>query len=156
MTYARIISKTDLARRTRQVVAQVRRGEMVIVESYGQEEVALIDILDYRLLRAVTAYQTLPPHPAPVRDRALAPRGLEDQAAQVIRSPGGGDIQALWNLVIASYLDGDISLGRAAELLKLSSLDLRERFNRVGIPLRLGPASIEEARAEFQALRDEK
>ena len=40
MTVATIISKTDLARRTRQIVNQARRGGAVIVESYGEEQVA--------------------------------------------------------------------------------------------------------------------
>lgn len=155
MAAARVISKTDLARPTRQVVAQVRRGQTVIIQSNGQEEVPLNDILDYLLLRAVTAYQTLPPHSAPFSNPDLAPRGLEDQEVQTIGAQAGGDVQAVWNPVIASYLDGNISLGRTAELLNLSSFDLRERFNRVGIPLRLGPATIEEAQAEFQVLPDE-
>ena len=156
MVSARIISKTDLARRTRQVVDQVRRGQTVIVESYGREEAALIDILDYRLLKAVTAYQSLPPHPSPVQDGTLAPRGLTNTQVDSLRAEPGSDFQAVWNLVIAAYLDGDISLGRAAELLKLSSFELRERFNRLGIPLHLGPATIAEAQAEFETIRDLK
>jgi hypothetical protein len=54
--------------------------------------------------------------------------------------------------VIAAYLEGDISLGRAAELLGLSRFDLALRFNRLGPPLRLGPATIAEAREEREAL----
>ena len=52
MTVATIISKTDLARRTRQIVNQARRGGAVIVESYGEEQVAILDAADYRCLRA--------------------------------------------------------------------------------------------------------
>ena len=55
MTVATIISKTDLARRTRQIVNQARRGGAVIVESYGEEQVAILDAADYRCLRAVAA-----------------------------------------------------------------------------------------------------
>jgi predicted HTH domain antitoxin len=36
--------------------------------------------------------------------------------------------------VVAAYLDGDISLGRAALLLGLSRFDLLARFNRLGLP----------------------
>ena len=49
-------SKTELARRTRQIVDRARRGEAVIVESYGEEQVAVIDAIDYRILSAVAAY----------------------------------------------------------------------------------------------------
>ncbi len=33
-----------------------------------------------------------------------------------------------WALVVSAYLDGDISLARAAELLDMHALELRERF----------------------------
>jgi prevent-host-death family protein len=59
MAYTSTISKTDLARRTRQVVDRARRGDTIIVESYGEEQVVVIDAVDYRILRAVAAYQTL-------------------------------------------------------------------------------------------------
>ncbi|MFQ5796019.1 MAG: UPF0175 family protein [Candidatus Bipolaricaulia bacterium] len=147
------INKTDLARRTRQIVDLVRRGHTVIVESYGEAQVAIMDILDYRLLRAVATYRATPPQPAPIRDETISPRGLkEEEVKQAIRD-ASGDEQAAWNRVMAVYLDGDISLGRAAQLLDLSRFELVERFNRLGIPLQLGPTSIEEARAEFEALR---
>ncbi len=154
MASARTISKTDLARRTRQVVDQVRRGRPVIIESYGQAEAALIDIHDFRLFKAVTAYHTLPPHTAPIQNPELAPRGLDE--SEVKEAQAGGDLQAAWNRVMAAYLDGDISLGRAAELLDLSSFELRQRFNEVGIPLRIGPATQEEAEADIRALRPER
>jgi len=153
MSTATIISKTDLARRTRQVVDQARRGRALIVESYGEEQVAILDVLEYRLLRAVAAYRTTPPRPAPIRDETLTPRGLQDEEVEKVIAVAGGDVQAAWNRVIAAYLDGDISLGRTAQLLGLSRFELMERFNRLGIPLQLGPASIEEARAEFEVLR---
>jgi predicted HTH domain antitoxin len=47
-----------------------------------------------------------------------------------------------------------ISLGRAAELLDLPWMDLRLRLARLGIPLRLGPQSIEELRAEIEAIEE--
>jgi len=150
---ATVISKTDIARSTRQVVDRVRRGQTAIVQSYGEEQAAIIDIADYRLLRAIAAYQSLPPHSAPIRDTALAPRGLENQEVEKAVASAGGDVQAAWNLIVASYLDGNISLGRAAQLLGLSRFELTERFNRLGIPLRLGPATVEEARVEFEAIR---
>jgi predicted HTH domain antitoxin len=60
--------------------------------------------------------------------------------------PGDSDVGAL-----QAYLAGDISLGKAAELLGLSRFELQERFVRLGVPLRLGPATLEEARAEVEA-----
>jgi predicted HTH domain antitoxin len=57
-----------------------------------------------------------------------------------------------WSLVVTAYLDEEINLGRAAELLDLHELELRERFVELGVPLRLGPADKAEARAEAQAL----
>jgi predicted HTH domain antitoxin len=153
MSIATIISRTDLARRTRQVVDQARRGGTVIVESYGEEQVAIMDAHDYHLLRAVAAYHIGPSHSAPISDEALAPRGLEEEIVERAVAEAGGDVQIAWNQVITAYLDGDISLGRAAELLGFSRFELAERCNRLDIPLQLGPANVEEAKGELEALR---
>lgn len=50
--------------------------------------------------------------------------------------------------VLRAYLAEEISLGRAAELLGLSRFDAQERFRQLGVPLLLGPATLEEAREE--------
>ena len=57
-----------------------------------------------------------------------------------------------WSLVISAYLDEEINMGKAAEMLEMHELELRERFIELGIPLRLGPLNEAEARAEVQAL----
>ncbi len=144
------INKTHLARQTRQVVEHVRRGRPVIVASRGQEQVAIVDALDYRLLRAAATYNALPPHEAPVWDVRLVPRGLRPDALKNVNA--GDDPQTLWNQVLIAYLDGDISLGKAAQLLGFSRFELQERLNRLGLPLRLGAISIQEAKAEYNAV----
>lgn len=58
-----------------------------------------------------------------------------------------------WSLVLTAYLDEEINLGKAAELLELSELELRERFIELGVPLRLGPTDLVEAQAEANAFR---
>lgn len=59
----------------------------------------------------------------------------------------------LWSVVVGAYQDRQINLGKAAELLGLMELELRDRFIELGIPLRLGPADLTEARAEVEAIR---
>ena len=59
-----------------------------------------------------------------------------------------------WAVVVSAYLDGEISLAKAAELLGMHALELRERFTKLGIPLRLGPANIDEAKAEATAVHN--
>jgi len=152
MTVSTIISKTDLARRTRQVVDQARRGRPVIIESYGEEQVAVLDAADYRCLRAIAAYYALPPHPAPISDPALSPRGLDQPEVLAAVATAEGDIQAAWNRILAAYLDGDISLGRAAQLLGVVRFELAERLGRLGLPLHLGSATVAEARQELASL----
>jgi hypothetical protein len=144
------ISRTELARSTRQAIEQARRGQTILVESYGEEQVAIIDALDYRLLRAVALYRTRPD--APAYDATAFPQGLTETDVATALDQAGGDPQAAWEQVVTAYLDGHISLGRAATLLKQSRFELMARFNRLGIPLRLGPASIEEGQAEYEAL----
>ena len=146
------ISRTDLARSTRRAIEQARRGQTVLVESYGEEQVAIVDALDYRLLRAVALYRAHPE--APARDKTAVPQGLSEEAVDTAVSQAAGDPQAGWDRIITAYLDGHISLGRAAALLKLPRFDLTARFNRLGLPLRLGPASIAAGRAEYNTLVD--
>jgi prevent-host-death family protein len=153
MITAMTISRTDLARRTRQVVNQAHRGQPVIVESYGEEQVAILDALDYRCLRALVAYTTQAPHAAPINNPAMAPRGLDAEGIRNMLHQTPGDVQATWNQVLAAYLDGDVTLGRAAELLGITRFELQERFNRLGLPLRIGPADLAEAQQEVNALR---
>jgi len=63
------------------------------------------------------------------------------------------DEELRWSVVINAYLDEEISMARAASLLGLHPLELRERFIEKGIPLRLGPTDQADAQAEVDALR---
>jgi predicted HTH domain antitoxin len=58
-----------------------------------------------------------------------------------------------WSVVVGAYEDRQINLGKAAELLGVTELELRQRFIELGIPLRVGPADLAEARAEVEAVR---
>jgi predicted HTH domain antitoxin len=59
----------------------------------------------------------------------------------------------LWYaIVVGAYLDREINLGRAAELLGMPRAELQKQFVRQGIPLRLGPQDLAEARAELNAI----
>jgi hypothetical protein len=135
------IRKTDLARNTRDVLNTVMRGQTALIESHGKPEAAIIDIVDYLIVRAVLRYHARPP-------QIDVDAGLT--AAAAAAAP---DLQARYNLVLAHYLADAISLSRAAELLDLSSFELRLRFVRLDVPLRLGPATIEDALAEVETLR---
>ncbi|MBD3307727.1 UPF0175 family protein [candidate division KSB3 bacterium] len=57
-----------------------------------------------------------------------------------------------WLVTVGAYLDGEINLGKAAELLGMHRLELQERFIQQGIPLRLGADTLEDARAEVAAI----
>jgi predicted HTH domain antitoxin len=144
------ISRTELARSTRQAIEQARRGQTILVESYGEEQVAIVDALDYRLLRAVAQYRVRPDSPA--QDAGAVPEGLTAAAVEAAQNEAVSDPQAIWEEVITAYLDGHISLGRAATLLKQSRFELAARFNRLGLPLRLGASSVAEGQAEYEAL----
>jgi predicted HTH domain antitoxin len=58
-----------------------------------------------------------------------------------------------WSVIVGAYQDRQINLGKAAALLGLTEVELRDRFIELGIPLRLGPADLAEARAEVEAMR---
>jgi predicted HTH domain antitoxin len=132
------VRKTDLARSTRQVINNVLRGQTAVVESHGQPEVAIMDIVDYRITRAVMRYYAQQPE-------IDVEEGLADR--QVV---GTSDPQERFNLIMAHYLAGAISLGRAAELLGLPWVDLRTRFQRLDVPLRVAPGDLQEARLDVE------
>ncbi len=120
---SRTISRTDLARSTREILESVSRGQPAVVESYGREQAVILDLFDYRLLCA------------------LAGRRLERPNEEAPSS-------VPW--VMDRYLQGEINLGKAAELLGRSRFDIAERFERLGVPLRIGSATSEEAEHEIQ------
>jgi prevent-host-death family protein len=120
-----IISPTDLSQRTREILDRVQEGELAVVASGGEERIVLLDALDYRLLRAL----------------ALCATGEE--------ANGSGDL--LEAHVIRDYLAEKINLGKAAELLQLSRFELEGSFQRLGVPLRRGVRSIEDAQADIAA-----
>ena len=76
------------------------------------------------------------------------PKLVDNALRKMIES----DSDLAWSLVVSAYLDGEINLGKAAEMLDMHELELRDRFIALGIPLRIGPIDKAEARAESQAL----
>ncbi len=147
MEPVRRVRKTDLARNTHDVIKAVQRGEMALVENHGEPEVAIIDIVDYRLLRSAMRY--------------LARKGTVDLWSRRVPYPEEGglsqeDVDALaevqdrYDLVLAGYLEGEISLARAAELLNMPWIELHTRFWRLDIPLETAPADLEEARRDTE------
>ena len=140
MESVRHVSKTNLARNTRQVINAVLRGQTAVVESHGQPEVAILDIVDYRIIRAVMRYHAQKPE-------IDAEAGLENERVTAL-----SDAQDRFDLVLAHYLAESISLGRAAELLDIYRLDLQARFARHDVPLRIGPANLAELRKEVEAI----
>ena len=133
------VRKTDLARNTRQVLRNVQRGRTAIIESHGQPEAAIVDIVDYLIVRAVMRYYSQRPPIAIVA-------GLTDDQVATVKGE-----QERYNLVMAHYLAGAISLSRAAELLDLAWVDLRARAVRLDVPLRAAPADAAEAQADMEA-----
>ena len=141
-----LISRTELARNTRKVIEEARRAGPVLVESYGEEQVALVDAFDFRLMQAFIRYQA-----SEVQDKVSDNMmGLTEEAVQEAIRLSGSDVQARWDRVVAAHQKHDISFGRAAELLNTDRWSLMERFNRLGIPLHIGPATIEEALEEIR------
>jgi predicted HTH domain antitoxin len=128
--------KTELARNTRQIIRAAQRGQTVVIEHHGHPEVAIIDIIDYCILRALAHYHAHSP-------QVEAGDGLSDE--MIAAQP---TLQAQYDLIVAYYLEEEISLSRAAELLDLPWLDLRSRFLRLDVPLRPSPTGLDEAQAE--------
>jgi PHD/YefM family antitoxin component YafN of YafNO toxin-antitoxin module len=121
---ATTFSRTDLTRKTREILELVRRGQPAVIESYGREQAVLLDPLDYRLLQALAGLGS-------------GQTGNQDE------------LQAL----LQRYLRDDVSLAKMAGSLGVSRFELMERFERLGVPVRSGPADLAEAREEVATAR---
>src|SRR5262245_58462024 len=121
-----IISPSDLSQRTGEILDRVQEGELAVVASEGEERIVLLDALDYRLLRALALCVTGGPNAS------------------------GDPLEAR---VLRDYLGERINLGKAAELLQVSRFELEASFQRLGIPLRRGARSVEDAQAEIATAR---
>lgn len=116
------ISRTDLARNTREIVDQVRNGHTIFVQSYGEDQIVLLDVLDYKILK-----------------------GMVDYALRETRDLQTTDVSEVMRL----YLDEQISLEKVSEMLGVSRYELMEHFERLGIPLRSGSETLEDAQEEI-------
>jgi antitoxin (DNA-binding transcriptional repressor) of toxin-antitoxin stability system len=125
------VRKTDLARRTRKVIRDAQKGVTIVVENHGEPEVAIVDILDYRILRALIRFY-------------VEPTALETGALLAMDVDGELERDEKVEVVMTHYLAGAIELDRAAELLQTPALDLRTRFLRLDVPLRRETAATEE------------
>lgn len=76
------------------------------------------------------------------------PELVDDAIARLLQE----DHNLRWSMIIGAYRDGDINLGKAAELLGLHELALRERLIELGIPVRTGASDVAEAQAEADAI----
>ena len=51
-------------------------------------------------------------------------------------------------MVIAAYQSSDISLGKAAELMGVSSAEMKEILQRAGVSIPVGPETVDELKKE--------
>jgi hypothetical protein len=136
----RHIQRAALVSALAEVFDAVRRGETVVVDEGDEPRVAIIDMTDFHILRAVTSYYAERP--------AIEPEaGLSDGAVADLTG------QELFNVTLSHYLSDAISLSRAAEILKTAWVELRSRFARLGVPLRTAPESDQEAWEDVLAAR---
>ena len=80
--------------------------------------------------------------------RRFRPELVDEMVAEALAR----QTELQWLVVVGAYLDGEINLGKAAELLGMPRLDLQARFIMQGIPLRVGAENMEEAAAEIAAI----
>lgn len=141
MDYEQRISKTELARSTHQVIREAQRGYTVLVENHGQPEVAIVDIVDFQLQRAAIHYFSSPNKYED--DLEINESMLETLATD----------QDRFNLVLGHYLAEHQSIGRSAELLGMRTPELMVRLGRAGVPLRVGPSSLEELQSDVETIK---
>jgi hypothetical protein len=72
----------------------------------------------------------------------------------LVRLARGAEGQEEEDILLRRYLDEEISLAKLAATLGVSRFELQESFERLGVPVRLGPATLEEARDEVKVARE--
>ena len=132
MAIAKRIAQDEWTRDPAGVLRAVRAGETVLVEDRGEAQAAIVDPVDLQILHSVISYYV-------ERPRIDPEKGLDS-----LRLAGLSDT-ALVDTAVAHYLAGAISLSRAAEVLETSWIELRDRFARLGLPLRTAPMDAEGA-----------
>jgi hypothetical protein len=113
-----------------------------VIESHGQPEAALMDIIDFQLQRAAMQYFS---NPQKFED------DIEINPAMLDSLP---DEQARYDLVLGHYLSLHLSLAKAGELLGMTSHEIRSRLVRLGIPLRVGPTTPGDVASEIEAIEN--
>jgi hypothetical protein len=73
---------------------------------------------------------------------------IDEVDKRLLRAVVGNCHDDDWQGPLADYLADRISLGRLAELIGVPLLDLQARFHKLGLPLRWGAQTIEEAKME--------
>ena len=126
MSSTTTFSRTDLTRRTREILELVRRGQPAVIESYGEEQAVLLDPLDFRLLQGLAGLGS-------------GREGRDEKVQELLRR----------------YLEEEISLAKVAGEVGISRFELMARFERLGVPLKTGASDLEEAREEVEAARGE-
>lgn len=138
------IERESLAPDVQRLLETLDERGPALLAADGMPEAAVMDIVDFRLLRAAVRFYANPPH--------LAATQLEaDPSDEAVATLGGE--QARYDLVLAHLLAGGLSLSRAAELLGTAYVDLRLRLHRLGLPTLQRPTNIEDAREEVRVAR---
>jgi hypothetical protein len=118
------VTRTDLVRDSGEIFDNLLRGRVAMIEKRGRPQAILIDVYDFYSLRAAAAYG--------VHEEELSETDLEEF---VQSGPGEDELHVK---VIGQYLAEGITLERAAELLGITSGELKARFLRLNLPIKGG------------------
>jgi antitoxin (DNA-binding transcriptional repressor) of toxin-antitoxin stability system len=134
MAQAPQLSRADLGPRAGEVLDAVHQGETVLIDGEGEPEAAVVDLVDHRILRAAIRYYA---NPSWIE---LDENGPTDEMMASVE-----EVQERFDVVMAYYLAQICSLARAGELLGQPWIVMRDRHNRLGLPVWTGPETLEEA-----------
>lgn len=119
-----VISLHEIPAREREVQASLAQGKRVLVQRDDGVRLPVADLLDYDIMVAVASHFDGPPEPFRCH-----------------------------KAVLYQYLNREITVGKTAKRLNIDRTELIERFTRLDVPVRIGPDTLEEIRAEMRAAR---
>ena len=117
-----LVTRTELLRDSGEIFDKLLRGRAALIEKHRKPQAVLLDIYDFYGLRAAAAFE-VSKFDISAEDLGQVIDNCEDEAE-------------IHLLVIGHYLEGEIDLSRAADLLDIPPGELRARFQRLQIPVR--------------------
>lgn len=125
------VQASDFSTNAPQSLQKIQSGKIAFFVDRDSPFAVLLDIHDYRLLRAAVHHYTSN------KEQRESPTPPQDR----------------YDMTLSGYLSGQIDLYQAAMMLDLPWIDLLQRLSRLDIPVNEGTFDLDDSIEELRAIR---